>query len=112
MADMPSYAIKAGENKAGNPIYVVDVDAAYPSMLSELGVADVDQYWLEVAYQCIKMDMQAACGFGCEFRFKGGEGSKDRWGQKSHPAGKGAMAATQGLEARDHYKRLRGSIPG
>lgn len=97
----------------------VDSDKAYPAMLAELGVApkSVDQYWVEVAYQCIKMDVQAAIeGTDIDPSIAGKSAQinmspADKWALKSFPKGKGITAATQGREARDHYKRIRGRIP-
>ena len=95
----------------------VDSDKAYEVMLAELGAEVIDQYWLEVAYQCIKLDVQAAlegsalCPVGngacAQFNFT----RAPRWAQDKYKRGRGVLAATKGLEARGHYKRLRGRIP-
>ena len=112
---LPEWARDSGlVNRGGMPIVVVDPDAAYPAWLAELGVGaeTVDKYWLEVAYQCVKMDVQWACGFHIEIRIRGGEGYKERWALANHPGTKKDIErATQGKEARGHYKRLRGFIP-
>lgn len=94
-----------------------DTDAFMREWLALLGVSEPDQYWLEVAYQCAKFDLQAAIvgteldprvsGKSAEFIFT----RAPQWAQKSFPAGKGAHAATQGREAREHYKRVRGRMP-
>lgn len=101
----------------GTPIpkIEVDPDVCYPAFFKELGVEpkDIDQYWLEVAYQCMKMELQRILGFfAFEIRVRAHRGRKDRWALNNHPPGKGANLATLGREAREHYKRLRGVVPG
>jgi len=72
-----------------------------------------DRYWLEVAYQTMKMDLQTVMGrFNFTIVVRGGAGYKDRWALKNHPEGRGVDAATKGREARAHYKRMRGFLPG
>lgn len=115
---LPPWAKVAKVQRDSAAIIVeVDCDAAYPAWLAELGNPTVDQYWLEVAYQCIKLDVQAAlvgtkydprtAGKHAVFKFSRAEA----WEQAKHPAGKGAEAASRGKEARGHYTRIRGSLP-
>lgn len=110
----------------------VDPDTAYPEWLKALASEDypevggvkrldsptnVDQYWLEVCYQCVKLDLQAAIAGTkydvrtsnkpAEFHFK----NSPKFALKEHKPGRGPVAATQGKEARQHYKRVRGSLP-
>lgn len=96
-----------------------DTDGYTREWFELLGVnlADADQYWLEVAYQCAKMDLQMAlegtpfdprtAGKPAEFHFT----RHNHWKQKLHPPGKGIVAASKGLEAREHYRRIRGRLP-
>jgi len=85
-----------------------DPDKFYPVLLEELGLGKVDQYALEVAYQCMKMDLQTAVGrFGFSIKVL----NRPSWALKAHPPGKGIELATQGREARAHYIRIRGAIP-
>ena len=105
---LPDWATLGPKHRA---MQVVDVnaDAAYRAWFEELGVTEVDQYWLEVAYQCIKMELQIAMRtFMFEIHINDPE---KHWAQANVPEGKGARAAAQGREARDHFKRLRGFIP-
>lgn len=90
--------------------YAVNADDFYPVLLAELGFPtdEPTQYHLEVAYQCMKMDMQKEFGFAIEIRISD-PGKK--WALTNFKKGKGAHAATQGREAREHYRRLRGFIP-
>lgn len=90
--------------------YAVSADLAYPALLEELGFTGTPtQYDLEVAYQCIKMEMQRCLG---KFSFELSIRDPDKnWAQKKHKKGKGADAATKGREARAHYKRIRGFVP-
>jgi hypothetical protein len=93
----------------------VDPDKAYPALLAELGVkkSGIDQYWAEVVYQCAKMDCQAAMlRAGGTFGFSIKVLNRPAWALANLPAGRGTAAATQGREARDHYIRIRGSLPG
>ena len=119
---LPKWAKKGLAAPGRLPIVIVDASQAYPAILAELaelvpmeGIAECDpehpdQYWLECAYQCIKMDLQAALGFGIEIRI---HYDADRtYGQKGKKPGRGAVMAAQGKEARDHYIRLRGHVPG
>jgi len=96
----------------------IEADGFYPEWLGLLGVADddIDQYALECAFQCAKMDIQFAVA-GTELMPQEGgalviivnDGSKEagKWRQKFYPEGKGAKAASKGREAREHYKRIR-----
>lgn len=96
-----------------------DTDGYVREWFALLGVEPgaADQYWLEVAYQCAKMDLQSAItntvhdprtsGCSVEFIFT----QSERWAQNKYPAGRGIHAATQGREARDHYRRIRGLLP-
>lgn len=82
-----------------------------------LNVETPDQYWLEVAYQCAKMDLQTALlgtqydprtsGKPAEFHFS----RAPEYALTAHPKGKGVEAASKGREAREHYRRIRGRLP-
>jgi len=96
----------------------IDADGFYPELLEELDAPEeLDQYWLETAFQCAKMDIQLAVA-GTEAKPKPGgalviivkDNSKEsgKWALKNHPKGKGVEAATKGREAREHFKRIRG----
>lgn len=111
MPELPSWATDGGKTAKGMRIIEVDADAAYKAWLADLDVKKPDRYWLETAYQCIKMDVQVASGEPIEMRWKMDSGYKN-WSQTDYPAGKGAAAATLGREARDHYRRIRGFVPG
>jgi hypothetical protein len=97
----------------------IDSAAAYPYWIKLLEVkqADLDQYWIETAYQCIKLDAQAAivdtkfdpriANRSSEIRFS----CADEWALSKFPAGRGLDLATKGKEARRHYVRIRGRMP-
>lgn len=108
----------------------VDTKRAYAEWQKLLGVSEdkFDQYWLEVMYQCVKMDLQYAiagsshdprvAGKVAEFRFK----RADDYALSKYKPGFGISAATRGigraaskkpaaLSAREHYKRIRGRLP-
>ncbi|HEX9771002.1 MAG TPA: hypothetical protein VGA50_17650 [Kiloniellales bacterium] len=89
---------------------IVDSAAAYPAWLEELGVGEarLDKYWLEVAYQAIKLDIQAAMGpGGLEIKMT----RAAKFAQKTYRPGRGTARASQGKEARGHYARIRGFLP-
>lgn len=95
----------------------VDTDGYVREWLALLGSPKVDQYWLEVAYQCAKLDVQMALvgtefdprvsGRPVEFHFS----KAPEWALVRHPHGRGIDAATKGKEARGHYVRVRGRMP-
>jgi hypothetical protein len=112
--------------------YVLDPDQFYPLLLSELGVTQPDQYWLEVAHQIAKLDAQFAIKAAGLFDpsvslvliIRGGEGFKDRWALSEHPVGElltSVLKVTKGdrrradkmiaAAARQQYKKLRGFLP-
>ncbi len=106
-------------------VMVVDPDIAYPAILAALKVTpgDVTQYWLETAYQVMKLDVQRIVegtaidprpsGGPLVIKVRGDGGRKERWGQdRGVSPGRGARAATKGLEARQHFVKLRGKLPG
>lgn len=99
-------------------IVEVDSEVAYSAWLDLLNPGEaLDQYWLEVAYQCIKMDVQAALEASPLNPILNGKPAQinftraDRWALNKYRRGKGTLAASKGREARDHYLRLRGRIP-
>jgi hypothetical protein len=107
LPDWATLAFEGDENRV--PVVDVDADAAYPALLSEMGVQEPDRFWLETAYQFIKLDCQVALRrFAFEIRIHDPE---KNWRQEDFPAGKGAEAATFGREARETYRRLRGFVP-
>lgn len=77
----------------------------------------LDQYWLEVAYQCTKLDVQTAIagteydprisGKPAQFHFN----RADEYALIRHQYGRGIEIATQGKEARNHYVSIRGRMP-
>jgi hypothetical protein len=75
---------------------------------------ELDQYWLEVAFQCAKLDVQFAVA-GTSLQAKAGgalwiivvDSDKKKYRRANHPQGRGSDVAAQGLEARMHYQRIR-----
>ena len=93
---------------------VVDPDKAYPPLLNELGIKreDLDQFWAEVVFQCVKMDIQTAViAAGGSFGFKINIMNRPAWKLSNLPLGRGPIAATKGREARTHFIRIRGTMP-
>ena len=108
---LPEWATLSPIERTGQvPAVDVDSNAAYTAILAELKVDEPDQYWLEVAFQFIKLELQVAMRmFAFEIRI---HDPAKRWAQSKHPAGRGAALASRGMEAREHFRRLRGFIPG
>lgn len=103
----------------GRGTFVIDPDIAYPAVFKALGAKDApDQYLIEVAYQCVKLATQELVansaldprrdGNALLIKIESADGRKERWALKAHPPGRGAAAATRGLEARGHYEHIRG----
>lgn len=91
-----------------------DLRAEWSDCLEALKGDTPTAYWLEVAYQSMKLDLQLTLRqFGFEIRVHDPE---RQWSQADAPDGRGAeMAAggaSGGREAREHFKRLRGMLPG
>lgn len=94
-----------------------DPDGYIPEWFKLLEVGKPDQYWLEVAYQCAKLDLQSClagtdydpriAGKPAEFHFL----DRPEWALTRHPKGRGKDAASKGKEARAHYRRIRGRLP-
>ena len=133
-ANLPSWAESLGAGRVE-----IDAEQFYPEILDELWAnaewpeevqntiydglqrTEVDQYWLEVAYQVAKMDIQSAVSGTDLMPEKGGalviiikDNSKEtdssgtsKYAQRDKPKGRGADMASTGKEAREHYKRIR-----
>lgn len=124
---LPKWASKGvALDESRIPIILVDPDEMYPAYFEEMGMKIEDnltQYWLEVFYQFMKMDLQIAMGgFAFEIRFKPSNmDAKERWCHKGKPPGQcmeasnkdmdPVAAATGGKEARNHFRKLRGFVP-
>lgn len=110
---------------------IADPDLFYPALLGELAAmiaaespdyakayprlnpAKPNKYWIEVAYQSMKMDLQTALGrFGFTILVQSDAARKRAWSLASYPGTNAdVIRATNGREAREHYRRLRGGIP-
>ena len=95
----------------------VDTEGYVNDWMALLAPPQIDQYWLEVAYQCAKLDVQMAL-VGTEYdpRFSGKPAEfhfskSPELALVLHPHGRGVEAATKGKEARAHYVRIRGRMP-
>ncbi len=86
-------------------VFAIDPDIAYPAVLRLLDVKqkDYDQYWIEAAYQCVKLAAQDLI-YGTELDprpakalvliIESGEGRKERWALSRFRRGRGTVAAT------------------
>ncbi len=139
-ADLPDYAELASGGRI--PVVNVDSSGMYAAWLLELQayysyeenipsewivqgqvkpewaecLLELDQptaYWLEVAYQCMKLELQIAMRT-FKFEIHIHDASK-RWNQKNFEQGRGVHMAAGGVrgshEAREHFMRLRGAMP-
>lgn len=97
---------------------LVDPDKAYPEILTELKRFGADptkpnKYFVEIAYQFIKMDLQVALQrFNFTIHIRSDGDRKQRWNLSMLPGDDAEIVqATKGREAREHYKAIRGFIP-
>jgi hypothetical protein len=127
---LPPWARQAEIARSDVSMYIlVDTDAAVQDWVAtfELKPEEIDQYWLEVIYQCIKLDVQAAIArsdfdprdrkMPVEIKMQRAE----KWALANFPdkhatveGGKrvsGIERASKGREAREHYRRVRGALP-
>lgn len=116
---LPDWARVADQQKDAISVIIdVDTDGAMKEWLKLLGApTPPDQYWVECAYQCAKLDLQSAiagtahdprtAGKSAQFNFS----RAPQWALSNFAPGKGTAAATQGREAREHYRRVRGKLP-
>ena len=105
--------------RQANGAISIDPDGAYPDILAALGVEkkNWDQYWIEVAYQCAKLEVLRVISH-TEYDPRPAkslliniESRKDTWALSKFKPGKGVVAASNGKEAREHYRKWRGFIP-
>lgn len=125
---LPSWAKAHPERE--NTI-IADPDLFYPAILGEyadmiaaepadyakayppLTPKKPNKYWIEVAYQTMKLDLQIAVGrFGFTILVDSRGGRKQKWSLRNMPGQDADVTrATKSLEARNHYRHLRGGIP-
>ena len=124
-ASLPNWATVIAPGKIE-----ADAEKFYPELIQELVDAglnidqeNLDQYWLEVVFQMMKLDIQmsvigtdAAPPEGGALIIMVNDVSKKKnagvslWAQKDKPAGKGAKAATKGMEAKENWRKIRGGL--
>jgi hypothetical protein len=112
--ELPEWAKITDSNSKVSIKINADTDGYVKEWFSLLGVTNPDHYWLEVAYQCAKMDLQRAientafdpryAGKAAEFHFSG----VPQWSMNRFQVGRGTGPASQGGEARKHFERIRG----
>jgi hypothetical protein len=122
----------------GKPgVFNCDADKFYPTILATLAAPStefdgkVDQYWLEVAFQFMKLEAQMI------LRLNGldprpaqslvlnviGSDHKEKWAQKLHPVGRlsrskqptptelEAGRKRAGLDAKEYFRQIYGFMP-
>ena len=112
-------AMPAWMTRRANGVVVIDPDGAYPEILAALDVPekDWDQYWIETAYQCAKLEvLRVLAATKSDPRPARSlvihiESRKDTWALGKFKPGRGAAAASKGREAREHYRKWRGFVP-
>lgn len=114
MTTMPAWM-----TRRDNGTIVIDPAGAYPEILAAIEVEkkDWDQYWIEVAYQCAKLEVLRVIK-DMEFDPRPAkslvihiESRKESWALDKFSPGRGAAAASKGREARQHYRKWRGFVP-
>jgi hypothetical protein len=127
---LPPWARQSHIERTDVSMYVlVDTDAAVQDWIATLDLKreEIDQYWLEVIYQCIKLDVQASIArsdFDPRDRQQPVEIKMQRapqWALANFPDRhvavqngrrvSGIERASKGREAREHYRRIRGALP-
>jgi hypothetical protein len=110
-------------SRAEDGSFIIDPNIAYPEILKHLGVdaKDVNQYWIESAFQCAKIAVQELV-YGTELDprparalvivVSGDVDRKEKWALKNYERGKGLQAATKGLEAKRHFSVIRNRLIG
>lgn len=118
---------------------LVDPDKFYPEMLGELRQAalgasqstlaevgalpsdvevlrnnKISKYWIEVAFQCMKLDLQTAMRrFNFSIHLRGDDGRSQRWGLKHHPGTEAdVLRADRAQQARAWFRLIRSFLPG
>ena len=104
--------------------FLVDPDVFYPMFLKEMGVGEGDrnQFNVEVAYGCMKLDAQRYFQMaerppglrGLTLLVRGDEGRKLRWNHTMFPPGPvditaDAASGARNRAVREMYRRLRGA---
>lgn len=96
MAGLPAWAVPRRRH-----VEIVAA-AAYPTVLARLGVAEISQYWLEVARRIALQEVKTAmAGRVSRIRIK----RDPMWSLGRFPEGAGAEAGA--AEFRRHYARLK-----
>lgn len=110
---LPPWAKRHPGRSNSEVVYLVDPDKFYPQILDELGVTKPTKYDIETAYQIMKMDMQVAHGsYGFTIHVRADGDRKRKWNLSMFPGDdQEVLIATAGLEAREHYLRIRGFLP-
>ena len=131
---LPKWLTVAPDKKVNS--FVCDPDIFYPALLTELGVETPDQYWLEVAFGCMKWDFDMLARLAGKVtpnrsitrRVRADDGRKARWNLTMHPVGgipkiegipeapgvkrfEDLPMSIRSAHIRHHYKRIRGFIP-
>lgn len=129
MNDLPTWASAIAPGKIE-----INAEQFYPDLLNQLwadenwqesGVCkglqrgEIDQYWLEVAFQCAKLDIKNAVNGSELSPQKGGallimvkddtkaDSGISRYAMASYKKGKNINYRAIYKEAREHYKRIR-----
>jgi hypothetical protein len=109
MAKLPNWVTRRKDG-----VMVVDPDLAYPAIAKALGVKDLDQYWVEVCFQCAKLAVQDLADQPPDktliIHILSDGDRKGKWTLSAFPKGRGAEAATRDREARVHYQRIKNAI--
>jgi hypothetical protein len=104
---LPDWAVMSDSG-----VIVVDPVIAYPAILAELertgakpAKAKLDQFWAEIAYQVMKLELQRATGrFGFSIKVL----NRPEWAVKALPAAAGVAGAIKGGIAKNYHARMRG----
>ncbi len=115
---LPSYAsVRETPHTLAGKVSIhidIDPDLAYPHWMELLGIkeSDLNQYWMEVLYACVKLDVQVAllgtefhpnvARKAAEFKFL----NRPRWRIQAFPP-----SDQRSPDARQHFRKVKGFVP-
>lgn len=105
---LPPYATMGHQLESKIPIVIVTADLMYPFFLSRIKShvgkdIPIDAYWLEVAYQSMKLHLQEILGQGISIYI---QDVQKKWAQKKFPSKRDPRLATKS-EGKMVYRQIR-----
>ena len=91
----------------------LDELGAFPTDVAILQGNNISKYWIEVAFQCMKLELQTALRrYNFSIHLRGDDGRSQRWGLRYHPGTDADVArADRAQQARAWFRVIRGFLP-